>query len=394
MASIPAGTPAFLSPATFLESRAFCEAPSEADPVLIEAARRVRENPALLHLAWHCQRLLFDYRDYDASEVRHWPDLAEALGDLSGVFYLLVALSAIPRMRAHDARQGIPEAVTRNGSRRVPETMRSFAERHAGRRGVRPGTLPWLRHHVWGDLYRPGRLEYMARPFRGRLRAFRHRVTGEVIALSEADVVFNAEGYVDSGALAEAPGERWTARLVEDERAVTGSPIAPTGRAIRREVTLSRAEWACVLARTDPVLDIHIPDGGGMTPERCRDSMNQAQRFFPRHFPERPFVAFSCISWIMNPQIAEFYTPTSNMVLLQNEGYLFPCPSNGKAGLGFIFGTEQVDPATAPRDTSLRRAMLDHLAAGKPLRSGGMFVLKEDLVHYGAQHYRRRAPGS
>jgi hypothetical protein len=30
----------------------------------------------------------------------------------------------------------------------------------------------------------------------------------------------------------------------------------------------------------------------------------------------------------------------------------------------FVFGGKHADPVTAPRDTTLRRAVLDHLAAG------------------------------
>jgi hypothetical protein len=114
--------------------------------------------------------------------------------------------------------------------------------------------------------------------------------------------------------------------------------------------------------------------------------------FFPRHFPERPFVGFACDSWILNPELTEICSATSNMVLWQRELYLFPVPSNGRAGLQFIFGREDVDPATAPRDTRLRRALLDQLAAGRPLRAGGMFCLAHEAAEFGTQPYRRRWP--
>jgi hypothetical protein len=55
--------------------------------------------------------------------------------------------------------------------------------------------------------------------------------------------------------------------------------------------------------------------------------------------------------------------------------------------LFFIFGTDDVDPATGPRDTSLRRAMLDHMAAGGRLIGGGMFLMLEDFERFGEQVY-------
>ena len=119
-----------------------------------------------------------------------------------------------------------------------------------------------------------------------------------------------------------------------------------------------------------------------MTVERCRASMRQALEFFPRYFPDKPFVGFACGSWILNPELDRIYRPDSNMVLWQRELYLYPLANhpNSRSGLHFVFGTNDVDPATAPRDTSLRRALLDHLDAGGRLLGGGMFLLLEDFV--------------
>jgi hypothetical protein len=81
-------------------------------------------------------------------------------------------------------------------------------------------------------------------------------------------------------------------------------------------------------------------------------------------------------------------------VLWQRELYLFPTPNrpDSRSGLYFVFGTDSVDPATAPRDTSMRRALLDHLTAGCRLLGGGMFLLLEDFEHYGTQVYRSATP--
>lgn len=131
-----------------------------------------------------------------------------------------------------------------------------------------------------------------------------------------------------------------------------------------------------------------------MTPESCQASMHEALEFFPRHFPGRPFVGFACSSWILNPQLESIYRPDSNMVLWQRELYLYPTRSGVRSGLHFVFGTQDVDLATAPRDTSLRRALLDHLTTGGVLRGGGMFMLLDDFSHYGSQVYRSAAPSA
>ena len=117
--------------------------------------------------------------------------------------------------------------------------------------------------------------------------------------------------------------------------------------------------------------------------------MARALEFFPRYFPERPFVGFACGSWILNPELDWIFAHDNNMVLWQKELYLFPIPSPQRTGLFFVFGTDNVDPATSPRDTSLRRALLDHVAQGGRLIAEGMFSLAEDSGEYGTQFYRR-----
>jgi hypothetical protein len=162
----------------------------------------------------------------------------------------------------------------------------------------------------------------------------------------------------------------------------------PEGVVARQPVRLLKSAWSEALVRGDPVFETHIPEGGGMTVERCREAMQQALQFFPRYFPESAAKAFCCHSWIMNPEFATFYSPTSNLVLYQKEVYLYPYPWGNNAGVFFIFDADTIDPRTAPRDTSIRRAMVEHLERGGILRYGGMFFLTADMPRYGTQCYR------
>ena len=387
-ASFPAELPPFLAPETITRLRAFGQLPPEADPELHEVARRIAASPELLHLAWHCHRLIYEHLDYPHQQIGQWPVLTQPLGDLSGAFYLLIALAAIPRMRAVHQRLGIPEQISRDTCSHYPESTRIYREHHAGRFGILPRVLYWLRNHTKGDLYRLGRLEYMVKPFHGPLRAYRHRQTGQTVALAAEGTRFDAEGYVAKSTFPAA----WCSRFTETAGNVVGSPIAPHGHAVHHQVLLPLNEWALALSPGDAILEVHIPDGGDMTPARCQDSMQQALEFFPRYFPDKPFSAFACGSWILNPQLEQIYRPDSNMVLWQRELYLFPVSSGDRSGIYFVFGEDDVDPISAPRDTSLRRALLDHMAAGGRLIGGGMFVLREDFAHFGSQVYRNQWP--
>ena len=388
-ASFPDELPRFLEPRCVSEFREFGCLPAEGDPELHEAARRIAASPELLRLAWHCHRLLYEHLEYEAAKIRQWPVPNEALGELAGAFYLLIALEAVPRLRAVHERLGIGEHVSRDACSHYAESVDVYREQHGGRFGVLPRVLYWLRNHTKGDLFRLGRLEYMLKPFHGKLRAYRHRETRRVVALAEEGVRFDTDGFI---AKAGSPAA-WCSTLAEADDGTVGFPVSPYGYGENRQVRLARSEWELALSPGDTVLETHIPAGGGMTLDRCHASMREAVEFFPRTFPDRSFVGFACGSWILNPQLEAIYRPDSNMVIWQRELYLFPIPTGDRSGVYFVFGHDDVDVASAPRDTSMRRALLGHMTAGGRLIGGGMFMLLEDFPQFGTQVYRRHWAG-
>ncbi|MCK5806323.1 MAG: DUF5596 domain-containing protein [Lentisphaeria bacterium] len=386
VATFPAELPRFLDPESATEAREFASLPVEADRELREAALQIAASPELLHLAWHCQRLLWDHLEYEAEKVARWPLLDRRLGDLSGAFYLLIALEAVSRMRAVHERLGIPEKISRDSCCDYTEKLSMYREHHDGHFGILPSALAWLRHLVRGDLYCLGRHQYMVKPFGGHLKAYRHRQSRRLIALAMAGERFDCEGFA---AQTDSPGS-WTAGLIETTTEVVGTPISPFGQAVDRELRLPLSEWDLALSPGDMILEVHIPSGGSMTLDRCQDSMRQALEFFPRHFPDTHFVGFATHSWILNPQLEQIYRADSNMVKWQRELYLFPVPSSNQAGVFFVFGKHEIDVNTAPRNTSLRRAFVDHLANGGRLIESGMFMLLEDFASEEDQVYRKQ----
>jgi hypothetical protein len=390
-AARPEGVPLFLQPDEIRRRRQYAGLPADVEPTLLRAAATVNASAELTALAWHAQFVLYEFDDFPAhANTRRWPERIDALGDDTAALWLLLGFEALPRMLARHAERRIPADVSADCCAHFPASLQRFADHHDGRAGMRAGALYWLKNHVRGDLIRLGRLEYMVKPFGGRVVAWRHRDTRAVIALAEGGSYFDAEGILTDGQDSAA----WTASLAETDAQVTGHPVSPEGFGRSDRVTLSRPAWEPVLRRGDPILEVHIPAGGGMTPAACQESMARAVEFFPRHFPERPFVGFACGSWILNPQLHEIYRPgrdgVSNMVLWQRQLYLFPLVNgpDTRSGLTFVFGVPDVDPATAPRDTSLRRALLEHIDGGGRLLGGGMFLLLEEFARYGQQPYR------
>jgi hypothetical protein len=89
----------------------------------------------------------------------------------------------------------------------------------------------------------------------------------------------------------------------------------------------------------------------------------------------------------MDPQFQAFLPASSNIVNFQKEFYLFPVRSNEDETYRRVFGTKTIDPATASRNTGLRRAILDYVAAGNQLQAAAGFLLKDDLEFGMKRHF-------
>jgi hypothetical protein len=359
----------------------------EAIAYLQETASLIATDSDLTRLAWHCHYLLCHSRSYPRGDVRTWPSLEDVLGEQSGAFYLLIALSGVPQARAFHQSRGIPERVALDTYGDTSLWARQCKERH-GVWGISTYILPWLFNHLSGDLYRLMRLQFMQRPFRQKLQAFRNRATRRVVVLADEGVRYRSDGQLDGTGGVSDPENGWTSRLLWDDRRVTGTPIHPTGIALRDEASLPLDTYDCILGPGDYIIEIHIPGESPMDFDACGDSFRMAVDFFPRYFSDRPFKAFCCGSWLLNTQFQDMLPHDSNIVRFQKEFYLFPIFSGGRSGFERIFGGDFRDLSKAPRDTTLRRAVLDHLKAGGYLRGGGALLFAEDL-DWGAQVYRK-----
>ena len=391
VATLPEHVPEFLAADVFLRSREWAGLPATVNPVLEETARRVLADRDLKLLAWHTYRRV--YVELESGHLSDWPVLDTRLGELAGVLYLLVALGMVPLIRRLHREMSIPESVTREGAAKIAENCAFVMRHNNGRVGEMPNHLYWYRHHVQGNLFRVGRFEYILGPMRRGIEVYRQRETGHVLALAEDGTRYNRLGYHDSADRETAEEQAWTAHHRCDDLRIVGFPISPRGHAVRQEIVLDRDEWDhVVIPGETEMLNIHIPNGGRMTPEACQDSFVRAVEFYQTHFPTRPFAGFCCASWIIAPQLEQIFAPTTNLVRLMRETYLFPLPGGRSTGLFFIFGSGWHDLSEVPRETTLQRRVAEHLEKGGDWRGGGMFLLTEDLPRYGTEAYRSAWP--
>lgn len=127
----------------------------------------------------------------------------------------------------------------------------------------------------------------------------------------------------------------------------------------------------------DLALSVHIPwRSGPMSPEACDESLAQAGEFFARHFPEDRFDLAICQSWMLDPQLAEYLPPESNIVRFQRRFQLAYQLDDDALLQTFVFGRTFESPDEMPASTTLERAIADHLRSGRSWYGGlGWFPL-------------------
>ena len=146
--------------------------------------------------------------------------------------------------------------------------------------------------------------------------------------------------------------------------------IYQLGRLQFNRVNIRAAHVADAFCEGEPTLGIHIPESGPLTPEACDDSLAQARPFFSRHFPETPTRLAICTSWLLDPQLAEYLAPDSNIVRFGRRFTLVGDGYDGDADvLRFVFHRIAPRIDDLPQRTTLERAIVAHLRAGKHWRN-------------------------
>ncbi len=379
----------YLNPAWIAKTADVLAWPADVRAALVDGLDLFRACPALRRLAWHCRHLLFVAPgDNMAAALQKWPVLPPGLHPASDLFYAYVFLAGMPSALELHRSRGVPMDVTRATFSDLPLWLEDFRRKH-GRWGLSElqGT-GWLYGHLRGRLFRLGRLQFRFEVFQNYRRAYRCRADGRTVLLVESGQTFRPDGRYEGANGITAGADAWVAELHDTAEGITGYPSDPRGFIRRTPVKLPPGEWTAVLAGGDPVLGIHIPAGAPLTPASCGDALRAAAVFFPEYFPEYAARAFTCATWLFDPQLADYLPPESNLVQFQRQFYRYPVPgANDRQIMERVCGRVYERPADMPRATSLQRIVADHMiAGGRWYLTGGCFFAA-DISRWGQAPY-------
>lgn len=68
------------------------------------------------------------------------------------------------------------------------------------------------------------------------------------------------------------------------------------------------------IEKGDPIIEIHIPSDGPLKQEDCIESIARARKFFEEFYPEYKYKAFTCHSWLLDPNLKTVLSSGSNIL--------------------------------------------------------------------------------
>ena len=226
----------------------------------------------------------------------------------------------------------------------------------------------------WSQLYIDGKLltierleiEFLSK-FSGNAIVLKNK-KGDIVTLAE-DLTLHRDGFALGSAHFEDEAGSWTAFVEETADSWIGYPFKENGYVSSEKITLSKNEWEKVLEKGDPVIRLHIPPYGKMTPEMIDKTLEETRKFAEKHYPDFNYKAFACHSWLVDPQLDKILNSESNIVKFRQRFHSLTRKSGGKDVFNFIFNKLDMnfDIQDLPEDSSLQRALKNHYLEGKAI---------------------------
>lgn len=298
---------------------------------------------------------------------------------LKGMIVPAVLLCALPEALKRFHAEGIDDIILKDTFPDICLWLDFFRKRE-GFDGV--DELPWILYPYAGRLLTFGRLMYESCAFPYPFRFYRSKKSGNICILTEDGEKISPDGHI-VGASHIHCDPAFVTELTEEDGMICGHPAdAENGIVLNERICISEDEYELCLKPGMPILSIHIPEGGKLSPEAVDASLDQARR----HYKKQGYPAdmFLCESWMLDANLKDMLPDHSNILRFANRYLRFPVLAPDFTAPKYIFGPAAADtrPQDLAEDTPLQRAMKAFLMRGGKLYDTGglMFIdLRKDI---------------
>jgi hypothetical protein len=204
--------------------------------------------------------------------------------------------------------------------------------------------------------------------FHAKAKVFRNQA-GDCIAMAHELMVHKSGIALGSKHFEDEDGS-WEAMVEETEDAWVGYPIDErSGMVSNTTVSLSKQEWTLALSKGDVVIGVHIPPDGSLKDEDVERTIAHTREFAKTYFPHVEYKAFTCHSWLMDPQLCDMLGEESNIAKFCRHFKKLAYKSDGNAVFGFVYliPDKNVSIPDLPENTRLERALKNHYLNDKAI---------------------------
>ena len=345
-----------------------CFALSAFTQAILASAAEVRKNAAMRLLVCILEKWVRqgakDIKDYEAPCGE---------GPAYDFLHLFPMIPTMPDSVAHLRNRNIPEDIIAATMKEYDFCVNMLLD-NKGRPAFDIGRLNWVIRVVKNELIRIGRFKYdmPAKRISG-IRAYRN-ADGEICVLANGVNVHRSGKILGSAGCTDTTGS-FRAEIEETPDKIIGYPIVD-GLITNQKCELEKTEWSLCLSEDDDVIFVHIPPKENFDADAMEDSYARAREIFANHYPDRPYSAFYCRSWLMSRDLRKVLKPTSNILAFQKKYIHYPCLCKGTAIFYNVFPKVGIpdDYNTLPEETSLQRNVKNlYLNGGYILNDSGFF---------------------
>lgn len=133
---------------------------------------------------------------------------------------------------------------------------------------------------------------------------------------------------------------------------------------------IGELEYEMVNTEAAPFVSIHIPSDSILTSQKCDASIESAQNFFARYFPEFRGRDYICHSWLLAPELCDLLPPDSNIIAFQHRFKLQRVDYLDTCYIDWVFKTRNIPITDLPENTRLQKSMKQHLLNGGRIGTG------------------------
>ena len=334
---------------------------------ILRGAQAIGKNPALCLFICLIEAWMRDGGD------PAWPEFAAPQGEGIGydLLYIYPAIPTMPDSVAYLRNRNVPEDVIAGTMQEYDRSIADGVYRD-GRPTMTARLLSWMCTVIENRLINIGRLNYdIPGHFLENVRIFRKG--NETLVLADGATV-HPSGRILGSAGCDDTTDSYVATITETDTTVTGHPVIKDLIA-KETVTLSKAKWTQFLCHEDLIPRIHIPRQGSFDAEAVQASIDRAREIFAACYPELPFKAMFCESWLLSEDLKAMLKPESKILQFQSRFIKVPLKSEGTAAFDFAYPLPigYRDYPNLPEDTSLQKAIKERYLNGGYVHEGAGF---------------------